>query len=804
VVAPEVSLAILPFQNRTMESSVDWIGPSIADMLSTDVGQSAHLRTISPDRLHQVLSDLRVTPETAIDPTTVGRIAEFSNADTVVWGQYVKFGDQIRIDATLLDLKHNRRAALKIAAANENGIPAAVDGLAELIRKNLAVSPDALKELKASSFQPKSQSLPALRNYNRGVQLLRDDKNLEAQKVLEAATKEDSTFALAFSTLAQTYSNLGYDSEAEQAAQKAVGLSENLPQAEKYFITAVHAQISRNYPEAIKAYENLAKVSPGNADVQSALARLYSDSGDFGKADEYYQKVLTANPKDIAAMVSTGRLAIRKGSVQASLDPLNRALSLSIQVGNDAERAASLDLLGVAYRMLNKPGDALRNFQEALGIHRSTGEKRGIANSLNEMALVEELLGKPKDALTHYKEALQIRREIGDKRGLGDTLLDLGNFYDDRGDHDQGLKMYKEALQFEREIGNEGLQAICLNNIGTVYLEKSEYEDARTYYQQALQLQEKSNVPRNIVESVHNLAETSVRMGQYDQAVTEYMRALDLRRKMDDVRGAAIESYSLGILFDYQGRFGAAVSSKQDALKTFRDLKDRTFWMAEILGGYAEALVLAGRGQESQPYLDEALNLSRELKNDGMISQTLDFEGDAAYYRGDPNAAQSHYAEASQAASRSKEREKVLIAKVDLAKAQIDQRHWGGLIGSLRSLAQQAGDLGLKQMTVECSISMAEAMMQNRDYPDARQELERALLQADKLGLKPLSAKAHYLLATALRASGNQVEAQQHYRDSVQLLDAMRKEAGAEKILQRSDFKTIYDDAHRWAEVAKN
>jgi cytochrome c-type biogenesis protein CcmH/NrfG len=86
----------------------------------------------------------------------------------------------------------------------------------------------------------------------------------------------------------------------------------------------------------------------------------------------------------------------------------------------------------------------------------------------------------------------------------------------------------------------------------------------------------------------------------------------------------------------------------------------------------------------------------------------------------------------------------------------------------------------------------------------ARQELERAILQAEKLGLKPLSAKAHYVLGTAMRTSGDAPEAQQQYRNAVQLLDAMRKEAGAEKILQRSDFKIIYDDASHWAEVAKN
>src|SRR5437867_7237521 len=59
---PVVSLAILPFRNASGDESVNWIGPSLADMLSTDVGESAHLRTISPDRLHQVLSDLHITP----------------------------------------------------------------------------------------------------------------------------------------------------------------------------------------------------------------------------------------------------------------------------------------------------------------------------------------------------------------------------------------------------------------------------------------------------------------------------------------------------------------------------------------------------------------------------------------------------------------------------------------------------------------------------------------------------------------------------------------------------------------------
>jgi tetratricopeptide (TPR) repeat protein/TolB-like protein len=797
---PVTSLAILPFRNASGDPSLDWLGASLADMLSTDVGQSARLRTISPDRLHQILTDLQITGNVAVDPNMLKRVAEFSNADTVVWGQYAKFGEQIRIDATLQDLKHDRRVPLKIEVPSEKDVPGSVDKLAEMIRQNLGMSGAEIRELQATSFQPTSKSMTALRAYNEGVELMREGKAIDAQKKLEDATKEDPEFALAFAKLAQTYISLGYDTEAEQAAQRAVERSEGLPAAEKYLITAIRAQVTNNYPEAIKAYEALAQGAPDNADVLSALGRLYDDSGDYAKAEEYYQRVLAANPKDLNAIIATGRVNIHNGKSQDALEPLNRALSLAIQLGNDEQRATSLHLIGLAYRRLNKPEEALRNAQEALAIRRKIGDKRGIAFSLNEMALSEVSLGKPTEALAHYQESLQIMRDIGDKRGLGDTLINLGNFYDDRGDHDQALKMYKEALQLEREVGNEGLQAVCLNNIGAAYYEKAQYEDARTYYQQALQLREKAKVPQDIVDSIHNLAETSVRMGQYDQAVTEYMKALDLRRSLNDARGAAIESYTLGVMFEHQGRFGAAINSKQEALKAFQGLQDKTNWMADISSGYGEALILGGRGDEAQPFLDDALKLARELKNDGLVAQAFGFQGDAAYYRGDYKQAAGLYQQSLQAATQSKEPDRILTAKVNLAKAAIEDGRAAQGVAAMRPLMKQAEEQGVAHVALECSIYIAQAMAQGKDYAHAKPELERALARADKIGLKPLSMRAHYLLGNVLRATGNRAEAGQHYRSAKSMLDDMKSEPGAGKLLQRTDFKTIAEESAHWAQ----
>jgi len=802
--APTVALAILPFRNASTDQSLDWLGPSLADMLTTDVGQSATLRTVSSSNLHQIFSDLRISSSTVLDPATIKRVADFSSADRVVWGQYAKFGDTIRIDATLQDIKSNRTVPLKVDAASEKDIPGAIDHLADSIRQTLALPADVLKELKASSFQPTSSSVNALRDFNLGMSLQRDGKDMEAQKLFESSTEQDPNFALAFARLAQSYSTLGYDSEAEQAAKKAVGLSQGLPEAEKYLITAIQLQVVKNYPDAIKAYENLAKVSPDNSDVQAALARLYEDSGDFARARAYYGKILASNPKNAGAMIDLGRAQIKSGDAQGSLDPLNRAYSLSIEVDNQEQKASSLHLIAVAYRILSKPEEGLRNEEQALQVWRQIGQKRGLALSLNEMGRCQVLLGKTKDATANFQEALQIRREIGDTRGLGDTLLDLGNLSDDRGDHDQALKLYKEALDLERDIGNENLQASCLNNIGNVYFERNRFDDALTYYQQVLQLREKAKVPKDIADAVTNLGETLTLMGRYDEAIPHYMRALDLRRGINDRRGAALDSYGLGALFDYQGRFGAAVSAKQDALKILRDLKDGSAWMPEVLGSYGESLVLAGRGDEAKAPLEEALNLSRQLKNDGSVAKTLEFQGNAFFYQGNFSQAHSLYEQALQAATRSKDQELILLARIGKAEAEVRARKGPQAIPQLRTLVQQADDLGLKYRSAECSIFLAEAMMQSHDYANARQELQRALARSDKLGQQALSVHAHYLLGNIARDSADQAEEQENYRSVVNTLDTMKKDPGAEKLLQRSDLKQMYEESSRWLQTGKS
>jgi len=795
------SLAVLPFENKSGDASWDWLGPSLADMLSTDVGQSAHLRAVSSDRVQQVFHDLRIAPNSAVDSATLGRIAEFTNADTLVSGRYTKLGDQIRIDATLQDRKHNRIIQVKSEAANQQDLSAAVDRLAAMIRQNLALSPDLVKELQAQSFKPTSTSVDALRDYNQGLQLLRQGNNLEAKKQFEAATKEDPQFAVAYSRLGEAYSDLGYDAEAEQAARHAVDLSQNLPLAQKYFIDASLARITKDNQKALADYENLAKSFPDNLDVQFALGSLYEDAGDMDKARSYYANVLKTDSKNVDALLAMGRVEIKAGNPQKGLDPLDQARHIAIDLDIQEQQALILQATGIAYKLMNKPAEALRNYEDSMAINQRLGQKRGVAASLAEIAQVQLSLGKPDAALKAYNDALKIRQEIGAKKEAGDTLIDLGDLYMERGQPDKALQMFKESLQIQRDAGDQTNQALCLSNIGNAYLQKSENEDALTYLQQALQIREKLNVPTDIAQTLQILGVAYANLGQYDQAMTTYMRGLDLYRKADDKQGIARMSNSVGVVFEEQGRLGAAVSALQDAVQALRDGGDRSGTMAQALTDLAGALAKAGRGQESAKPIEEAQGIVRNLKNEGLEASLANAEGDVHFYQGDLKAAKESYQQAERLASHSADKDVLLTSKLNLARLAVGEGHSpAATVAGLSALAQQADSLGKKYISVVSTTLMAQAFIENKEYAHAKQELQRNLSRAEKLGLRLQNAKIHFLLGRALRLGGTSSEATAQYREALRLLDDIRKEPGAEHIIERFDQKSVYEEATKYTQ----
>jgi tetratricopeptide (TPR) repeat protein/tRNA A-37 threonylcarbamoyl transferase component Bud32/TolB-like protein len=794
--APPVTVAVLPFQNASGDRTLDSLGTSISQVLSTTLGQSAHVRTVRPDRLNQVLRDLQISPNATLVPNQIRSVADFTSAGYVLWGTLTQLGSQIQINATLQDLANSETSTLSEISPNEDALVAAISRLGDTVRERLARgSRSILEELKQTSWKPSTSSFEALRLYNEGLLMTQQGTHQEALKRFEAATKQDPGFALAFSGMAQAYSVLGYDTEAQQSSRQAMTLGELLPAQEKYRIAATHYGILNDSDKAIEAYENLVNNSPGDTMTRYELGVLHEESGALDKAREQFAKVVELDGKFVSGLLALGRVEIKRGNPQPSLEPLDRALSLATQLENDEARANIQQAIGIAYMRLNRPTEALSRYQESLKIKQRLGNKRGMAASYVQIGEVQKTLGHPDEAEKSYNEALKLRREIGDKAGLTVTLMDLSSLLDETfGRSKEALPLLEEALRLARETGNRNLEARALNNLGAVYLAQGRYSDAQTNFERALEIREKAQAPHEVADTRHNLGDTFTRMGQYDKALQQYMTALDLRRKSGDKRNAALASYGIGTIFDYQGKYGSATRSKEEAVRSFRELNQQDVWLAELLSGYGNSLSLSGRTSDAQAPLDEGLKLAMELKNSNLLAQTLRFQANRLFYAGDMTRALAMTKQVTEAASGSTDRSLALLAQAEMAIIGAAAEPSRAIAARLATLGQEADTRGLKSLSVECSVRRAETLLALGDRSEALREADRAIGRADVLGLKVPLAKAHYVKASVLRATGDP-GARREYIQAQRLFEEVSRDNGNENVLKRADLAPIHAES---------
>jgi tetratricopeptide (TPR) repeat protein len=213
------------------------------------------------------------------------------------------------------------------------------------------------------------------------------------------------------------------------------------------------------------------------------------------------------------------------------------------------------------------------------------------------------------------------------------------------------------------------------------------------------------------------------------------------------------------------------------------------------MSGLGGILAEAGRGDEGQKNIEDGLAIAQEIKNDSVASLALNWLGDVYFYKGDYAGAGQQYQRAMQTATKAANRERILLSKIDQAKVDVKQGRSQAAISSLTKLAQDADTLGLKASSVEASVYIGEAMVQKKDAKGAQAELGRALARAEKLGLRVLQAKAHSWTAVSLVQSNNGKLATPHFREVVRILEAISKEEGSAKILERADLQPIYRES---------
>lgn len=257
------SLAVLPLENFSGDSSQDYLADGMTDELITDLAQIRALRVVSRTSVMTYKGTRKPLPE----------IARELNVDAVVEGSVSRSGDQVRITAQLIQLpvdKHlwaqSYQGNLSDALAVQNQVARAI---ADEIRVEITPQEQAaLKNAKKIDPEAYEAYLKGRYFWNQ-----RTADGLErAVDYFNQAISKDPNYASAYSGLADTYALLGDWQYAAMAPGEAM-------------------------PKALSAARNALKLDDTLGEAHASLAFcLEGFDWDFMAADKEFRRAIDLNP----------------------------------------------------------------------------------------------------------------------------------------------------------------------------------------------------------------------------------------------------------------------------------------------------------------------------------------------------------------------------------------------------------------------------------------------------------------------------------------------------------------------------
>lgn len=473
----EQILAILPINNIGGDSTYQVISEGLAETLSGKVSQA--------DRRRNLFSLIPASEVRGRDIKTAGKANEVLGVNLAVMSSIQPLpGDSIRLIMQLVDAENIRELESKIIDVPHRDLSSlqnkTVRGLLEML--NIEVNPEI--EMAIREGDP---SVPAASEYYvRGKAYLQRPstrKNIDtAIRLFELAVEEDSTYALAYAGLGESYwrryEELQEVDDVELAKKyigKALELNSELAPV-KNTMGMIQTGLG-NHNEAIRSFKDALEIDPGNVDVYRNLARTYQSIGMPSLAEETFKQAIRLNPDLWHGYNSLGRFYLRQGRYEEAIQQYRKVTELipdnwlgyaNLGIGyyflGQLEKAAEMyeeslardttyaaaSNLGSIKFSANEYGEAARWYKVALKL--SPGDYRLWGNLASACKWVPKLKNES-DA--YYKMAIEYGEEHLKVNPNDPSLISrLGSYYAELGDTANALEYTEEALELRPEDSN--------------------------------------------------------------------------------------------------------------------------------------------------------------------------------------------------------------------------------------------------------------------------------------------------------------------------------------------------------------
>ena len=342
--APDKSIAVLPFENRSEDKANAYFADGVQDEILTDLAKIADLKVISRTSVLHYNSGVA---------RNLREIAQQLGVANVVEGSVQRSGNRVRVNAQLIDAGNDAHLWAQTYDRDLADVFAIQSEIAKAIADQLQakLSPNEKKAIE----QPPTTDLAAFDLYSRAKSLLfpaafsaTGEPDLrKAIELLDEAVKRDPSFFDAYCQLARAHEYL-YALRGSDHTPARLALAEAAVQA-------------------------ATRLRPDAAETHLARAQyLYFGLRDYTGALAELEIARRALPNDPRLFELTGYILRRRGQQEEGLQNLQRAVEL------DPRNLNILQQIAVSYQSLGRYAEAIAALDRALAIVPDNVDTRAI------------------------------------------------------------------------------------------------------------------------------------------------------------------------------------------------------------------------------------------------------------------------------------------------------------------------------------------------------------------------------------------------------------------------------------------
>jgi eukaryotic-like serine/threonine-protein kinase len=290
------TIVLADFANATGDPVFDGV---LRQILAVQLGNSPYVAPLSDARVSQTLRLMVRPPDTKITPDIAAEICERTGSAAVVEGSITRLESEYMLGLRAKNCQTGDVLDEEQAAAKKADVSKALGQMVERFGTRAGQSLPRVEKGPSIAAEVTTPSLEAWKSYNAAMKAIqRRGEVAENVSLLKRAIEVDPKFAMAYSLLGRTESDLGESELGAQNSSKAYELRDHVSDRENFFITYnYYRQVQRNLEMTRQTAESWAREYPDDDMPHSFLSGFTSmGTAHYENAAEESERTIALNP----------------------------------------------------------------------------------------------------------------------------------------------------------------------------------------------------------------------------------------------------------------------------------------------------------------------------------------------------------------------------------------------------------------------------------------------------------------------------------------------------------------------------